>query len=279
MKYAICNETFNGWNHQQICTFIANLGYRGLEIAPFTLGEQPLELSKETRTSLKEQALAAGIEIIGLHWLLARTTDYHLAHPDPQTRRRTAQYLGSLGDLCHDLGGSFIVFGSPQQRNLLPGVNPGHAFELAVDTLRPAMARLGERGIRLCLEPLATTETSFINTCAEACQLIDAVEHPLCVLHLDVKALASECQTSDNAQAIAQLIRQYISRCGHFHANDPNRRGPGFGPMDFRPILAALRENHYTGWVSVEVFDYSPDPETIARQSLECLRKCNRLPQ
>jgi sugar phosphate isomerase/epimerase len=95
-------------------------------------------------------------------------------------------------------------------------------------------------------------------------------------LQLDVKALAAECDTLDDAQAVLQLLRHHASRCGHFHANDPNRRGPGFGPMDFRPILAALKESHYTGWVSVEVFDNAPDPETIARQSIEYLRKCNR---
>lgn len=276
MKYAVCNETFVGWDHQRTFSFVASLGYRGLEIAPFTLAEQPLELSKAVRMKLKDQAQAAGIEIIGLHWLLARTTGYHLTHPDPETRNRTADYLSGLGDLCHDLGGSFLVLGSPQQRSRLPGVTSSQAFEFALDTLKLTMPRLGERGIRLALEPLGTTETNFLNTCAEACQLIDAVEHPLCVLQLDVKAQAAECNTVDDAPAVAQLIRQYIPRCGHFHANDPNRRGPGFGPMDFRPILAALKESQYTGWVSVEVFDNSPDPETIARQSLENLRKCNR---
>jgi sugar phosphate isomerase/epimerase len=276
MKYAICNETFVGWNHQQICSLITGLGYRGLEIAPFTLSEQPLELPKETRVKIKEQALAAGIELIGLHWLLARTREYHLTHPEPEIRKKTAEYLIGLGDLCRDLGGSFMVLGSPQQRHRLPGVTPGQAFEFALDTLKLAMPRLGERGIRLCLEPLGPSETNFLNTCAEACQLIDAVEHPLCVLQLDTKALASQCNTLDNAQLVAQLIRQYASRCGHFHANDPNRLGPGFGPMDFRPIFTALKESQYAGWISVEVFDNSPDPETVARQSIEYLRKSNR---
>src|SRR5262249_25754393 len=96
MKYAICNETFVGWNHQQIFKLIATLGYRGLEIAPFTLGERPLELTKEARAKLKEQALTSGIEIIGLHWLLARTAGYHLTHADPRIRKQTAEYLGSL---------------------------------------------------------------------------------------------------------------------------------------------------------------------------------------
>ena len=88
--------------------------------------------------------------------------------------------------------------------------------------------------------------------------------------------MASEVVTVEDSGSIARLIHQYSSRCGHFHANDPNRRGPGYGPMDFRPILAALGESRYAGWVSVEVFDYNPDPETIAQRSLQYMKQCFR---
>jgi sugar phosphate isomerase/epimerase len=123
-------------------------------------------------------------------------------------------------------------------------------------------------GVRICMEPLAPVETDFINTCAEGVRLMEAVDHRAFVLHLDVKAMSSE------PTPVPDLIRQYISRTGHFHANDPNMRGPGFGDTDFRPIFEALRESEYDGWVSVEVFDYKPDPETIARQSVEYMQRC-----
>jgi sugar phosphate isomerase/epimerase len=274
MQYAICNETFEGWEHQRVCQFVASLGYQGLEVAPFTLDENPTQLSTEQRLIIKQQADKAGISIIGLHWLLAKTTGLHLTHPDHQIRINTALYLGQLAKLCSDLGGSLMVLGSPLQRNKLTGVTSAQAFDYALDTLTHAMPRLGEVGVRLCLEPLGTAETNFLNTCAEANDLIRAIDHPLCVLHLDVKAMAAECNILDDPTGIAQLIREHIARAGHFHANDPNRRGPGFGPMPFETIMQALRERRYAGWVSVEVFDYTPDPETIARQSIAYLRKC-----
>jgi sugar phosphate isomerase/epimerase len=79
---------------------------------------------------------------------------------------------------------------------------------------------------------------------------------------------------SSESQPIPDIIRQYANRTGHFHANDPNRRGPGFGDVDFVPIFRALNESGYDRWVSVEVFDYTPDPETIAEKSIEYMQGC-----
>src|SRR5262249_51755237 len=137
-----------------------------------------------------------------------------------------------------------------------------------VDTFRRAQGGIADHGVQLCLEPLAPPEADFLNTCAEAIEVLDRINHPNFVLHLDVKAMSSE------ETPIPDLIRRHAGRTGHFHANDPNLRGPGFGALDFVPIFRALRASGYDGWVSVEVFDYSPDPETIARESLRYMREC-----
>src|SRR5215203_560389 len=115
MRYAICNETFEGWEHARICATIRSLGYEGLEIAPFTLAARITEVSPERRRELRQQAAAEGVEIIGLHWLLARTTGLMLTSPDESVRRSTAAYLVELARACSDLGGDLLVFGSPAQ--------------------------------------------------------------------------------------------------------------------------------------------------------------------
>jgi len=58
------------------------------------------------------------------------------------------------------------------------------------------------------------------------------------------------------------------------HLHDSNLRAPGFGETAFAPILQALREVGYTGWASLEPFDYYPSPEVMAVESLRYLRSC-----
>jgi sugar phosphate isomerase/epimerase len=268
MRYAICNETYEGWTHEAVCRSVASFGYQGLEIAPFTLAPLITDVSNEQRRQLRGQAEACGLTIIGLHWLLAKTTGFQLTSPDAAVRKTTADYLIELARCCRDLGGHLLVFGSPAQRRVAHDSTKHQAAECALDTFRKAAPAFSDFGVTLCLEPLSPPEADFLNTAAEAVELLDALDHPNFKLHLDVKAMST-----DVAPAPA-LIRKYASRTAHFHANDPNLRGPGFGTTDFVPIFDALRDSDYNGWVSVEVFDYKPDPETIARESIRYMRAC-----
>jgi sugar phosphate isomerase/epimerase len=268
MRYAICNETFEGWEHARICQTAAELGYAGLEIAPFTLAPRITDVTLEERLKLREEAEAAGLQIIGLHWLLAKTEGLQLTSPDAAVRQRTANYLVELALACRDMGGDLMVFGSPVQRRIPDGATREQAVDYAVDTFKRATNGITDAGVRLCLEPLAPAEADFIQTAAEACAILDRIDHPNFILHLDVKAMSSE------KTPIPELIKTHAARTGHFHANDANRRGPGFGDVDFVPIFDALKQSRYAGWVSVEVFDYSPDPVTIARESIRYMREC-----
>ncbi len=267
MQYAICNETFENWGHAKVCETVAGLGYTGLEVAPFTLAPRIADVPAARRRELKSIAEANGLRLIGLHWLLAKTEGFQLTSPDAAVRQSTANYLGELARGCRDLGGDLMVFGSPGQRTIPSGYSTEQAVDFAVDTFRRCQKELADAGVKVCLEPLAPAETDFIQTAAEAVAILDRLDHPNFVLHLDVKAMTSE------AIPIPDLIRTHAPRVGHFHANDANRRGPGFGETDFSPIFQALKDVKYGGYVSVEVFDYTPDPVTIARDSLRYMRE------
>lgn len=268
MKYAICNETFQDWPFERAFAYARELGYTGIEFAPFTIHHDAYQISAARRREIRDLAEKFKLEIIGLHWLLAFTEGYYLTTADEPTRRRTADYLGELARLCRDLGGHVMVLGSPKQRNLLPGITHEQALDFAADVLRQAMPTLESCGVTLAVEPLGPQEGDFLLTAESGRELIRRVSSPNCRLHLDVKAMSSE------TKPIPQIIRESAAELAHFHANDANRRGPGMGEIDFVPILQTLQDVGYNGWISVEVFDYEPGIEALASESIRYLQQC-----
>jgi sugar phosphate isomerase/epimerase len=264
MRFAICQELFVDWEWERQCRFIAEVGYTGIELAPFTLAARLEDVSASRRALLRKQAEEHGLQIIGLHWLLAKTEGLHLTTANAAVRKATSDYLVALGNACADLGGDLMVFGSPQQRNLEAGMSREQALANAAEVFRGALPALADRGVSICMEPLTARETNFINTCAEAMELIQMVDRPNFVLHQDVKAMLGA-----ETKSIPELIAEFAPYVGHFHVNDSNLLGPGMGETDFAPIFRALEQARYEGWISVEVFDYSPGCERIARESYE----------
>ena len=267
MKFAICQEMYESTDWATQCRLIAEAGYTGIEVAPFSIGADLASVPTEVLDSMRLEAEKNGLEIIGLHWLLARTTGLYLTSPEPSVRRATADYLALLARVCRRLGGHIMVFGSPQQRSLLPGISKAQAVEYAADVFRQATSAFADNDVLLCLEPLTLKETDFINTCDEAIEIIQRVDHPTMALHQDVKAMLGAEEAP-----IPKIIHRHKNFCKHFHVNDSNLLGPGMGSTDYHPILRALIESNYSGWVSVEVFDYSPGAQNIAVTSLNYMR-------
>lgn len=267
-KFSICNETFKDWAFDKAFAFAAEAGYAGTEIAPFTVSNDVTDISAARRREIRRQAEKAGLEVVGLHWLLARTKGLHLTSPDRAVRRKTTAYLGALAEFCAELGGKILVFGSPKQRDLEDGVSRTQGMAHATEVFREALPALEKADVRLAIEPLSPRTTNFIRTAAEGAELVERIGSPRCRLILDCLAMSSE------KTPIPDLIRRHRRLLVHLHANDPNAKGPGFGDLDFVPIFRALRDVSFRDWVSVEVFDYAPGPERLARESIAYLKKC-----
>ncbi len=267
MKFGICNEIFQGWKLEKAMAYAATAGYDAIEIAPFTLAKYVTDISAGERLKISEAARRAGIAISGIHWVLAQTEGLYLNHTDPEIRQRTADYFCELVSFCADIGGKFIIVGSPKQRNILPGVTLQQAWDWATRTFQASVKRAEDKGVTLCFEPLAPSETDFINTAGEAVRFVQQFHSPNFKIILDVKAMTSE------SKPIPQIIRESWPHFAYFHANDKNLKGPGSGDVDFKPIAAALKEVGYGGYVSVEVFKFDEGPEVIASKSIEYLKQ------
>ncbi|MCU0916215.1 MAG: sugar phosphate isomerase/epimerase [Planctomycetes bacterium] len=274
MKFALCNEMFETRPLAEVCSVARRLGYHGLELAPFTLAPSVMDIASWQRRETRRIITDHGLEVVGLHWLFARPTagknlpPLHMTTEDSAVWRRTRDYLAALLDLCHELGGKVLVLGSPKQRDVAAPQTKEGAWQRAVELLRAVLDQAGRLGLTIAFEPLAPTETNFINTVAEGMQMVREIGHPNFKIHLDVKAMSSE---PTPVPAVIRAVQ--AADIGHFHVNDPNLYGPGMGEVDYAPIAAAVRDVGYDKWLSVEVFKYDPDPETIARKSIEYLHR------
>jgi len=268
MKFALCNEMFEDTGLAEVCSTVKRLGYDGLEIAPFTLAESADKISAEQRKEVRRIVEGNGLEIVGLHWLFAGPAGLHMTTTDDAMWGRTRDYLSCLLDLCGDLGGKVLVLGSPKQRSLVEGQTKEGAWQRAADLLGSVLDKASDLGATICLEPLSPVETDFINTVAEGMKMVRQINHPNLRIHLDVKAMCSQ------AEPVGDVIRSVKAEdVGHFHVNDANLYGPGMGDVDYAPIAEAINEIGWNKWLSVEVFKYDPDPETIAQKSIDYLRK------
>jgi D-psicose/D-tagatose/L-ribulose 3-epimerase len=273
LEFALCNEVLQPLPFEQQCAMAAALGYDGLEVAPFTLAANPLDITDGQAGVYRRMAEDAGLAIFGLHWLLVAPAGLSIVSGDAQVRDQTVRVIQRLVELCSLMGGRYLVHGSPKQRSVPPGSSREQALERARDCFGQVAATAATHGVTYCVEPLSTRETDLINTVAEAARLVDEIGSTGLKTMIDCSA-AGQTETDP----IPALMQRWM-RTGHIvhvQVNDPNRRGPGQGGMRFVPIIEMLlrmkAQGHYQGIVAVEPFDYLPDGPGCAARAIGYLK-------
>ncbi|HOB76150.1 MAG TPA: sugar phosphate isomerase/epimerase family protein [Phycisphaerae bacterium] len=277
MRFATCNEPWKETPIEEVFRIAARLGFEGVELAPFTLAERVENVPAGRRREILQAARDTGIQIVGLHWLLVSPKGLHLTTPDAAVRQQTADYLKALADFCGDLGGKVMIFGSPNQRSVEAPTSFDEAWKRARDLFASCADHFASRDVTLCIEALSTRETNFINTAAEAARMADEIGHPNIDIMLDMKAMSAM------PDGVEGTIRQFARRAKHIHANEPSGKSAGMPPaqgdppgVDFKAALKALADTGYDRWVSLEPFDYNPDPTTVAETGLRTLKEALR---
>lgn len=268
MKLGMCNELLKHHGIEGAFKHLARLGYDGAEVAPWTISASVMDISDGDAKRVRAAAEAAEIEILGLHWVFGNQSDCHLTHPDAGVRKRTMQYLEHIITLCGQLGGRVVIFGSPNQRKVLEGVEHQQAWDYAKEVLgsRGFLDRLERHKVAFCLEPLSANQTNFINTTEEGVRFVKEMNHPYFGMILDGYTMGWA------REDIPKAIRQAAPYLKHFHADDETGKGPGYGKLDFTPIAAALHGIGFKGYVSVEIHNYDLNPEECASRCIQYLR-------
>jgi D-psicose/D-tagatose/L-ribulose 3-epimerase len=263
MRIALCNEVIAPMPFPRQCEYAAKLGYDGLEIAPYTLSDDPHHMGTAQIAAARSAADDCGVAITGLHWLLIRPTGLSISAKNEAVRKKTIDVMLSLVDLCAELGGRYLVHGSPQQRRIEAGETRAAALARAKECLAAAAERAEKAGVVYCIEPLASEQTPLINTLEEASQIVAEIASPALKTMLDCSSAGRMEKEPLGVLADRWLPKGLIA---HVQVNDRNRRGPGQGEQRFAPLFAALKRHGYAGDVAVEPFDYVPDgPGAAAR--------------
>jgi sugar phosphate isomerase/epimerase len=158
-----------------------------------------------------------------------------------------------------------MVFGSPKQRCATGGLSRAEATRHMADGLASVAPHAAERGVTILLEALPLNQCDVVQTLVEAAGIVEEIDSPAIQTMFDVH------NAIDETEPHPVLIERYFAHIRHVHVNELDGRHCGAGDYDFRPILEALRRLNYTGWISLEAFDFSYGAERLAEESLRHL--------
>jgi len=267
-RYAMCNEAFQGRPFREVCQVLRGFGYQGIEIAPFTLAADPLEISAEQRREYKAIMAEEGIDFVGLHWLLVTPKTIHVSTPDKALRAASWEYVDNLIDLCADLGDNGVmVFGSPKQRSSTGGLTSAEATRNFIDGLAGIVPHAAKRGVTILMEALPHSQSDVVHTLDEAAAVVREIDSP------GLRTMFDSHNSEDETEPHDQLIEKYFDIIRHVHVNEMDGRHPGTGDYDFVRIFRELKKLGYAGWVSLEAFDFEIGGNRIASETIEYLRK------
>jgi sugar phosphate isomerase/epimerase len=267
-RHATCNEAFKDYDFRTACRAIRNAGYTGIEIAPFTLAEDPAAIPHSKRVEYRTIMAEEGLNFVGLHWIMVSPKGLHVTTPDEELRRRSWRHIHSLIDLCADLGpAGVMVFGSPQQRSTTGGLTREQATRHFTEGLAEVAPHAESQGVTILVEALPKEQSDVVQSLEEAVGIVDQIGSRAIRTMFDTHNAVNETENH------AVLVDRYFDYIRHVHVNEMDGKHPGRGNYDFKPVFQVLKRRAYGGWVSLEAFDFSFPAETIVTDSINYLKQ------
>jgi sugar phosphate isomerase/epimerase len=240
------------------CRNAGALGFDAVEIFPH--GPDAID-TVELRKLLADNGLAVAAVGTGAGWVRHKLT---LTSPDTAIHTKAMAFVESLIDFAAVFDAPVII-GSMQGR-----WGDGSSREAALGYLSQSLLNLGlyaaKFDLPLLYEPINRYETNLINRLADGVALLKGLASS------NVKLLADLYHMNIEEVNLPAAIGAAAGFIGHVHFADSNRHAAGGGHTDFRPIIGALRDIGYTGYLSAEVLPW-PDSLSAGKQTIDSFRK------
>ena len=247
MKLSVSQIGWQPQDQESALAIMSAAGFCGLEIAP-TMVAGPKPYTPDGR--LRGAAFAAEIkEKYGLAVSSMQSIWYGVQGSmfGPE-RDQLLTYTKDAVLFAAAAGADNMVFGCPKNRILPEGMADGSA----VDFFREIGDYASQQGTLFSLEANpADYGTNFMNTTAEAYDMVQRVASPGCRLNVDFGTLLMNGED-------ANWLRGKVNSIGHVHISEPQLARPRkrAGHMVLADIL---RQEGYTGYVSIEMRQQPPE--------------------
>ena len=165
-------------------------------------------------------------------------------HPE----KATAFLMGAL-DVAHRLGCNALCGVTYSTLGYRSGSPPTQKeYDAVIKALKPVAKRAGELGMMLGLEPCNRYETHLLNTATQTLHLIEQMDEPACMIHLDTYHCNIEEKSIDAA------LKAGKGRVKYFHLSESDRGLPGSGTVNWTACFQALKANNFSGDLVIESF-------------------------
>ncbi|MFD8770978.1 TIM barrel protein [Microbacterium oxydans] len=222
---------------------VAGAGYDGVEL----VGEPAETNIGEVKSALADNGVVAS-SIVSIY-----TPERDIVSSTEAVRTAARDYVKGNIDFAQELGADIVTFTPTACMKIVAEVDLEQEWAWAVEAATELARYAGQAGVKLVLEPWNRYETYLINRTEQAIRFIDEVDSP----HLGY--MADTFHMSLEERDIAESIRLAGSRLSHVHLADSNRAAPGFGHLDFEPIIQAIGDSNYEGWISYELLPAAGD--------------------
>jgi sugar phosphate isomerase/epimerase len=252
-KYSFCNLIWFKEDVSKSVNRLARYGYDAIEL----YGEPSAYNFMDLRNVLKEN----GLEVSNICSLFSAERD--LAHPDAKIRENAKEYVKSVIDMAAELGAKTMNITPTACMKTKPLANSEDELKWAVDGVYQLAELAESHGVRFVLEAWNRYEHYWLNRLDQCLEFMKQVNHK------NVGVMGDTFHMNLEETSLGDAIRNSGSHLWNIHLADSNRAAVGDGHLDFVPVVQALKDINYQGYVSYEILPAAADPFGVLEKGVD----------